>query len=327
MFGRKAPKDNEITGQGTSEKEWKLIERVVMANSLELKRTRRWGIFFKALTFVYLFLLIGLFMVNSSNLTSTASTGPHTAVVEIEGVISASESANADAIISALKRALKNENTRAVVLRINSPGGSPVQSAYVFDEILRLRELYSDIPIYSVIVDTGASGAYYIAAATEEIYANGASVVGSIGVTAASFGFQDLIEKLGIERRQFTSGEHKAFLDPFLEVDPEEQALFEELLNDVHQQFISDVKKGRGDRLVENDKLFSGLFWTGSQALELGLIDGLKSTSQLARELGYPDIVDFTYRPTPLEQFANSLGASIASTLVKLSQSNELILK
>ncbi|TCS42564.1 signal peptide peptidase SppA [Reinekea marinisedimentorum] len=328
MFGRKTPKDKDLMGHGsTSEKEWKLIERVVMANSLELKRTRRWGIFFKALTFVYLFLLIGIFMVNSGDLGESRASGPHTAVVEVEGVISASDRANADAVISALKRALKNEGTKAVVLRINSPGGSPVQSAYIYDEIMRLRELYSDIPIYSVIVDTGASGAYYIAAATQEIYANGASVVGSIGVTAAGFGFQELIEKIGVERRQFTSGDHKAFLDPFSEVDPEEQALFEELLGEVHQQFIDDVKKGRGDRLADNDKLFSGLFWTGTQALELGLVDGLKSTSQLARELGYPDIVDFTYRPSPLEQFANSLGASMASTLVKLSQSGDLTLK
>ncbi|TXR53523.1 S49 family peptidase [Reinekea thalattae] len=328
MFGRKkTPSVDSYSSGASSEKEWRLIERVVMANTAELKRGRRWGIFFKLLTFIYLFVLLGVYFQNSVDLSDHAHSTDHTAVVDIDGVISASDQANADAIIANVRRALSHQGTKALVLRINSPGGSPVQSAYVYDEIRRLRAIYTEIPIYAVIVDTGASGAYFIASAADEIYANGASVVGSIGVTAAGFGFQGLIEKLGIERREFTSGEHKAFLDPFSDVDPEEQALFEALLTDVHEQFIDAVKQGRGDRLVETEDVFSGLFWTGSQALELGLIDGLKSTGQLAREIGHPSLVDFTSRPSPFEQFTNRFGASVAQNLVKLLQNDQFNLQ
>lgn len=326
MFGSKKDDVTGVSGVGNPEKEWRLIERVVMANTVELRKTRRWGVFFKVLTFTYLFVLLGYLLFNTGGGQDIGSTGGHTAVVDVSGVIAQGNMAGADSVVTSLRQAVEHTDTRAVILRINSPGGSPVQSAYIYDEINRLRQLHDDIPIYSVIVDSGASGAYYIASATEEIYANGASLVGSIGVTAAGFGFQDLIEKVGIERRQFISGEHKAFLDPFVEVDPEEKALFEAVLDDVHAQFIADVQAGRGDRLADNDKLFSGLFWTGSQALELGLVDGLKSTSQLAREIGYPKTVDFTYRPTPLEQFARNLGVSITQTLVKLANTGAVTL-
>ncbi len=245
MFNR-TPSDDTAPSLGqSSEKEWRLIERVVMANTDELKRHRRWGIFFKVLTFLYLFAVIVIFMQGRASTGVIGATGGHTAVVEIQGVIAAGESAGADSVVGALKSALEHKDTKAVILRINSPGGSPVQSAYIYNEILRQRELNPEISIYSVIVDTGASGAYYIASASQDIYANGASLVGSIGVTAAGFGYEKLIDKIGVERRQFTSGEHKAFLDPFMEVVPEEQALFETLLDDVHQQFIDDVKKGR----------------------------------------------------------------------------------
>ncbi|WP_196157876.1 S49 family peptidase [Reinekea sp. G2M2-21] len=319
MFGRIDQEKGSMSNVGSQEKEWRLIERVVMANTDELRRHRRWGIFFKILTFVYLFGIFAYLWSSSTASHDIGPTGGHTAVIDVEGVIASGEQAGADSVISSLRDALAHSDTKAVILRINSPGGSPVQSSYIYNEINRLRGIHEGVSIYSVIVDTGASGAYYIAAATEEIYANGASVVGSIGVTAAGFGFQELLDKVGIERREFTSGEHKAFLDPFSSVDPEEQALFEALLNDVHQQFIDDVKKGRGDRLMEDPKLFSGLFWTGNQALELGLIDGLKSSSELARELGYPKLVDFTYRPSPFEQFARNLGVSIAQSLAKIS--------
>ncbi|EAR09760.1 signal peptide peptidase SppA [Reinekea blandensis] len=326
MFGSKKDETAGLSGVGNPEKEWRLIERVVMANTLELRKTRRWGIFFKILTFTYLFVLLGYVMFNTSATQDIGPTGGHTAVIDVSGVIAQGNLAGADSVVASLRRAVEHSDTRAVILRINSPGGSPVQSAYIYNEINRLRQKYEDIPIYSVIVDSGASGAYYIASATQEIYANGASLVGSIGVTAAGFGFQDLIEKVGIERRQFTSGEHKAFLDPFMEVDPEEQALFEAVLNDVHEQFIRDVQAGRGDRLADNDDLFSGLFWTGSQALDLGLVDGLKSTSELARDIGYPKTVDFTYHPSPLEQFARNLGVSMTKTLVSLANSGSLSL-
>ncbi len=327
MFGRNKEEVGSFGQIGSQEKEWRLIERVVMANTEELKKQRRWGIFFKILTFTYLFVIFSYFWLSSSGQHEIGATGGHTAVVDVEGVIAAGEMAGADSVITSLRSALEHPDTKAVVLRINSPGGSPVQSSYVYNEINRLRDLYKEIPVYAVIVDTGASGAYYIASAAQDIYANGASVVGSIGVTAAGFGFQGLLEKVGVERREFTSGEHKAFLDPFSEVDPEEQRLFESLLNDVHQQFINDVKAGRGDRLKDDPKLFSGLFWTGNQALELGLIDGLKSTSELARELGYPKTVDFSYRLSPFEQFAKNLGVSIAETAAKIGTSHSFKLE
>jgi protease-4 len=327
MFGRNNQDGTTSSAVGSSEKEWRLIEKVVMANTEELKKHRRWGIFFKLLTFTYLFVLVLYFWSSTSSQNEMGNTGGHTAVIDVTGVIAAGQPAGADSIVGSLRDALKHQDTKAVILRINSPGGSPVQSSYIYNEINRLRALHEDVSIYSVIVDSGASGAYYIASATEEIYANGASIVGSIGVTAAGFGYQELIEKIGVERRQFTSGEHKAFLDPFSEVVPEEKALFETLLGDVHQQFIEDVKAGRGDRLSEDPKLFSGLFWTGSQALELGLVDGLKSTSELARELGYPKIIDFTYRPSPFEQFTRNLGISMAETFISMGETQEWELK
>jgi protease-4 len=327
MLGIGKEKQFDPSGQDPSAKEWRLIERVVMANTSELKHSRRWGIFFKILTFIYLFGLLVVF-INSTNIGNIEkATGGHTAVIDVQGVIADGKTAGADTVVSSLRAALKHSDTKAVILRINSPGGSPVQSSYIYNEIIRLRALNPAIPIYSVISDSGASGAYYIAAATQEIYANGASIVGSIGVTAAQFGFEELLTKIGVERRQFTSGEHKAFLDPYVELKPEEKEIFEALLNDVHQQFIDDVKAGRGDRLRFDDKTFSGLFWTGRQALEMGLVDGLKSTSELAREMGYERIIDFTYRPSPLESFANSLGVSMAEALVKITSTNELKLQ
>lgn len=321
MFGSRGSDESTTDSWEGSHKEWQLIEKAVMANSAELKRQRRWGIFFKLLTFVYLFALLWLFIVSRDFGIDAIpeETGGHTAVVEVRGPIAEGEPASADTIITGLHRALEHADTKAVILRINSPGGSPVQSAYVYNEVRRQRELNPDIPIHAVIVDTGASGAYYMAAGAENIYANGASIVGSIGVTAMGFGFTELIDRVGIERRDFTSGDHKSFLDPFQQVKPEERRLFEETLAIVHQQFIEDVKAGRGDRLVEgNENLFSGLFWSGQQALELGLVDDLKSTSELARDLGYPELINFTPRPTPFERFAREFGASIAETLVKL---------
>lgn len=323
MFGNNQ-EPHAVSGAG-SEKEWRLIERVVLANTQELKKQRRWGIFFKLLTFSYLIGIFVFFALNTST-SELGATGGHVAVIDVQGLIADGELAGADVVVSSLSRALNHSDTKAVVLRINSGGGSPVQSAYIFNEILRLRELYSSIPIYSVITDTGASGAYYIAAATEEIYASGASLVGSIGVTAAGFGFQELLEKIGVERRQFTSGEHKSFLDPFVDVNEEERQLFESLLNDVHQQFIDDVKKGRGDRLKSDPKLFSGLVWSGRQALDLGLIDDLKSTGELARELGYPT-ADFSYQLSPFEQFTRNFGIAVGEALIKFGATLPLVLR
>ena len=204
------------------------------------------------------------------------------------------------------------------MLVINSPGGSPVQAGYIYDEVKRLRAEYPDKKVYAVIKDIGASGGYYIAAAADEIYADRASLVGSIGVTAASFGFVDLMEKMGVERRNFTAGEHKSFLDPFAPLQEDEKEFWETVLESTHKQFIQRVKEGRGERLVEADKLFSGLIWNGEQARDLGLIDDLGSPAMVAREIiGEEKLQDYTLKPSPLDEFTRRFGAAIGSGLVK----------
>jgi protease-4 len=229
-----------------------------------------------------------------------SSENKYVAVIEIKGVIAADEEASADSIVSSLKKAFNDERVQGIVLRINSPGGSPVQSGYVYDEIMRLKQEHS-IPIYAVIADLGASGAYYIAAAADEIYADKASLVGSIGVVGSGFGFVGLMKNLGVERRQYTSGEHKGFLDPFLPANEKETAFWEGVLGVTHKQFIAQVRKGRGDRLKETKEMFSGLIWTGEQAVDMGLIDGLASTSGLVRDkFNTEDMVDFTRQASPL---------------------------
>ena len=301
------------------EKSWKILERTVQASIIEQRRTRRWGIFFKLLMFGYLlFMLLALSPLASLNDEAKTATGPHTALVEVRGMIAEQETASADRLVTALRKAFESSNTKAVVLRINSPGGSPVQSGYVYDEIKRLKATKPEIKVYAVITDLGASGAYYIASAADEIYADTASLVGSIGVTAASFGFVGAMEKLGVERRVYTSGEHKAFLDPFQPAKADEAEFWRSVLDTTHKQFIKSVKDGRGDRLKdkEHPELFSGLIWSGEQALELGLIDKLGNTSYVAREvIGVENIVDFTVQDTPFDRLAKRFGASAASSM------------
>ncbi len=300
---------------GGSSKEWRLIEKMVNGLSVEHRRSRRWGIFFKSLTFIYLFAVLYLIM-DSNWSEQIAGNKPHTALVDISGAIAADTEANADSIAHSLRAAFDDENTRGVILRINSPGGSPVQSGYVYDEIKRLRVLHPDIKLYSVIGDIGASGGYYIAAAADEIYADKASLVGSIGVISSSFGFVGVLEKLGIERRLVTAGEHKAFLDPFTPLKETEKEFWKSVLDTTHLQFIEQVKKGRGDRLKQSDELFSGLIWTGEQALELGLIDGLGSAGYVAREIvGEEHIVNFTPSLSTWEKLAERMGVTFAKTI------------
>ncbi|MHC6224707.1 signal peptide peptidase SppA [Pseudomonas sp. X10] len=299
-------------------KSWKLLEKTLLAGVQEQRRARRWGIFFKLLTFVYLFGILLLFT-PLMDMDKAASRGAsHTALVEVRGMIADQEPASADNIISGLRDAFKDPKTKAVILRINSPGGSPVQSGYIYDEIRRLRGEYPGIKLYAVISDLGASGAYYIASAADEIYADKASLVGSIGVTAAGYGFVGTMEKLGVERRTYTAGEHKAFLDPFQSQKPEETAFWQQVLETTHRQFIASVKQGRGDRLKdkEHPELFSGLIWSGEQALELGLVDGLGSASYVARDvIGEKELVDFTVQESPFDRFSKRLGASVAERL------------
>ena len=300
---------------------WKLLEKTLLAGVQEQRRARRWGIFFKLLTFIYLFGALALFSPALQCGSSKGAEGSHTAVINVRGMIADEEPASADNVVGALRAAFEDANTKGVVLRINSPGGSPVQSGYIYDEIRRLRGEHPTIKVYAVITDLGASGAYYIASAADEIYADKSSLVGSIGVTAATFGFVDTMEKLGVERRVYTAGEHKAFLDPFQPEKPEETQFWRGVLATTHQQFIDSVKRGRGDRLQEEQhpELFSGLIWSGEQALELGLIDGLGSTAHVAREvIGEPELVDFTVKESPLDRFTKKLGAGVAERLAVL---------
>lgn len=299
-------------------KSWKLLEKAVLAGVQEQRRTRRWGIFFKLLTFFYLFAALALFMPIGGLSKSASRSGSHTALVEVKGMIADDEPASADNIVGALKAAFEDSGTKGIILRINSPGGSPVQSGYIYDEIHRLRDKHPDIKVYAVISDLGASGAYYIASAADQIYADKASLVGSIGVTAATFGFVGTMEKLGVDRRVYTSGEHKAFLDPFQPPKTDETQFWQGVLDTTHKQFIDSVKKGRGDRLKDKDhpELFSGLIWSGEQALQLGLIDGLGSSSYVAREvIKEKDIVDYTIQDTPFDRFAKKIGASVAERM------------
>lgn len=309
---------NASAPAGGEDKSWRLLEKAVLAGVQEQRRARRWGIFFKLLTFLYLFGALLMFS-PLFDLQKTAARGEtHTALVEVRGMIADNEAASADNIVSSLRAAFEDPKTKGVVLRINSPGGSPVQSGYIYDEIRRLRGEHPDTKVYAVITDLGASGAYYIASAADEIYADKASLVGSIGVTAASFGFVDLMGKLGVERRVYTSGEHKAFLDPFQPQKDDETRFWQGVLDTTHRQFIESVKKGRGDRLKVDGhpELFSGLVWSGEQALELGLVDKLGSTSYVAREvIGAKEIVDYTKQDTPFDRFAKRLGASMAEQL------------
>ncbi len=318
--------NEQVKNKDDSDEGWekKLIANIAMGALTEQRRARRWGIFFKLcmLAYVVVFLLILL----PGRDGGSTSSGNHTALIDINGVIAADAEANADSVVTALRKAFEDEGTRGLILRINSPGGSPVQAGYINDEIMRLREKYPDIPVYAVVADVCASGGYYIAAAAQEIYANKASMVGSIGVVMSGFGFVDTMEKLGIERRLLTAGESKGLLDPFSPVNHGEVSHVKSMLESIHQQFIAVVKEGRGDRLKGGDELFSGLIWTGEQSLELGLIDGLGSASYVARELvGEADIVDFTFRPDPLERFAEKLGVGAMSSMVKaLGISSEL---
>lgn len=295
----------------------RLMTKWANAMMREQRASRRWGIFFKSLTFLYLFGLGGYLLWQQNIDTDSFAEPAHVGVVEVKGAIAADSEANADSLIWSLRRAFEAENSKAVILRINSPGGSPVQSGYVYDEIKRLRALHPEKPAYAVITDMGASGAYYIAAAADEIYADKASLVGSIGVISSGFGFVGLMEKLGIERRALSSGDSKALLDPFQPLQAEQKEFWQSVLATTHQQFIDQVKQGRGDRLKDDPRIFSGLIWTGEQAVELGLIDGLSSSSALARDkLELEKLIDYSRKASPIEQLAERFGLGVATAVI-----------
>lgn len=298
-------------------REWQLLEKLVLQGEQEQKRARRWGIFFKFLMFAYLFIALVVFAPSDWQSGDVSGAGkPHTAMVDVSGVIMPDGEVDADTMVKGMRRAFKAEHSKAVLLRINSPGGSPVQSGTIYREIKRLREKHPDKKVYAVITDIGASGAYYVAAAADEIYADPASLVGSIGVISEGFGFVGGMEKIGIERRVITSGENKAFLDPFSPLDPKHKEMFSGVLANVHQQFINAVKEGRGERLKDTPEIFSGLVWSGEQALPMGLIDGFGSPGTVARDVVKAEkIVDYTSRPSPFESFAKSVGVSFAKSI------------
>ncbi len=307
--------------EGNWERE--VIEKLALAALKEQRRSRRWGIFFKLLGFAYLtvLLLIALDWRAQDGFTA----GKHTALVDIVGVIDPKGDASADRVTAALQGAFKDKNTQGVVLRINSPGGSPVQAGIIYDEIRRLRGVYPNVPMYAVVEDICASGGYYIAAAADKIYVDKASIVGSIGVILDGWGFTGTMEKLGVQRRVLVSGENKAFLDPFSPVDKKQKKHAQSMLDDIHKQFIDVVRKGRGKRLKESSDLFSGLLWTGARSIELGLSDGFGSVDFVAREvIKAEDIVDFTQKENLAERFAKRFGAAMAGVLVKVLAQGQL---
>ncbi|GBU09826.1 peptidase [Gammaproteobacteria bacterium] len=322
MFKRQ--QTNQASAPINSQDLYKVIETALLANVIEQRRGRRWGIFFKILGFSYLIvILLAMFVPFISNKPSVDMLDEygnqyksHTAVIKLTGTIASSEDASAERLIRSLNRAFLDPETAAIVIEINSGGGSPVQSGYVYDEIKRLRGEYTDTKVYAVITDVGASGAYYIAAAADEIYADKASLVGSIGVTAASFGFVDTMAKLGVERRLYTSGSHKAFLDPFMPMNATETDFWKVQLGVVHNQFISVVRAGRGNRLKETPDMFSGLIWSGEEALKMGLIDGLSSTRALARDvIKSPKMKNFNVEDNQLDKLIKKMGLSIGQAI------------
>ncbi|MGB5520923.1 MAG: signal peptide peptidase SppA, partial [Gammaproteobacteria bacterium] len=294
--------------------ERRVITKLAQASLKEQKRARRWSIFFKFLVFAYITFV--LFMFTEPDISKAKLAQKHSALVELQGIIAEDETASADNIVSALRSAFEDEQTEGVILRINSPGGTPVQAGYIYDEIVRLREKYPDTLLYAVVSDMAASGGYYVASAADEIYASESSIVGSIGVRMDSFGVVDAMEKLGVESRTLTAGENKALLDPFSPVNEKAKVHLQAMIDEIHQLFIHAVKKGRGDRLKEFDDLFTGLIWTGKEALEFGLIDNIGSASYVAREvIGAEDIVEYSVEVDVLERLVDRLGASTAKML------------
>ena len=297
--------------------ERELVRKLATDALAEQKRRRRWGIFFKFLTFAYITFVLVAF-VDWEGRADLASGKKHTAMVELNGIIAPGNDASAEKINTALQAAFKDKNTQGVIMRINSPGGSPVQSQTIYDEMKRLRKKYPDIPLYVVVEDICASGGYFVASGADKIYVSPSSIVGSIGVLMNGFGFTGLMDKLGVDRRLITAGEHKGMLDPFSPVDPKEVEYAKTLIKDVHQQFISVVKEGRGKRLKETPDMFSGLIWTGAKSVELGLADGYGTLDSVARDvIKAEDIVDYTQKEGFAEKVARRFGASMANAVVE----------
>lgn len=300
--------DNPQSPNNDAAWERKILEKLAFAALDEQKARRRWGIFFKGLGFVYLLVVLIAVVDWGSGAEHQVR---HTAMVNMNGVIEAKGEASAENLVTALNAAFEEKNVAGVILRINSPGGSPVQAGIVNDEIRRLRGKHPDKPLYAVVEDMCASGGYYVAAAADNIYVNKASIVGSIGVLMDGFGFTGTMDKAGVERRLLTAGENKGFLDPFSPQAPQHRAHAQLLLDDIHKQFIDVVKTGRGKRLKETPEMFSGLMWTGAQSIQLGLADDYGSVDSVARDVIKAEkVLDYSVQDNIAERFAKRLGAS-----------------
>ncbi|PPD21869.1 MAG: signal peptide peptidase SppA [Methylomonas sp.] len=272
------------------------------------------------LTFAYLAVILWIIALPTIESDMVANK-PHIAVIDVKGMIAEGESANAEVMIQGLRNAVKDKNTKGIVLNINSPGGSAVQAAYVYDEIRRQKQKRPDLPIYAVVGDICASGGYYIAAASDKIFVSPASIIGSIGAVMNSFGFAQALEKLGVERRTLAAGEHKAMLDPFAPLKPQEAEHMQTMLNQVHQQFINAVKQGRGDRLKQSPELFSGLVWSGEASIDMGLADGFGSVDSVAREVvGVDEKINFTPKERLLDRLAGRVGTAFAGVLAMVAK-------
>jgi protease IV len=298
----------------TTEPNWerKAIEKLAYSALNEQRRARRWGIFFKILTFLYLTFVLFAAM-GWLRHGGGVATARHTAVIDIRGVIADSAEASAERIIDGLRSAFRDSKTQGVVLRINSPGGSPVQAGQINDEIKRLRAKYPKIPLYAVVDDVCASGGYYIAVAADKIFVDKASLIGSIGVLMDGFGFTGTMEKLGVERRLITAGANKGMLDPFSPLDPKHEEYARRMISQIHQQFVKVVRDGRGQRLKETPDMFTGLIWSGEEGVKLGLADGLGSLDYVAREvIKAEEVVDYSTRESLPERLAKRFGIGVA---------------
>ncbi|HEX5391241.1 MAG TPA: S49 family peptidase [Burkholderiaceae bacterium] len=301
------------------------LERLLTAQLQEQRAARRWRVGLRLLWLGFLATLAWFLLAHTPNTTSVST--PHTALIEVQGEIADGTEAGADQVVAALRQAFEDSGSQAVVLLINSPGGSPVQAGIINDEIHRLKALHKK-PVYAVVEETCASAAYYIAAATDNIYVDKASMVGSIGVLMDGFGFTGLMDKLGVERRLLTAGENKGFLDPFSPQSEVQRGYAQSMLSEIHNQFITVVRKGRGDRLKETPEMFSGLVWSGEKAVALGLADGFGSLDHVAREVvKAADIVDYTQRENVASRLARRFGAAVGEGAVKALQSGAMSLR
>ena len=292
-----------------------LLNQIVLEYMKDQKRKRQWR-WVKRIFYLFLIVCVILLLLWSHAEDAALRANPHVGIIDIKGNMFDTQAASADNFIKGLSKAYENKSMKAVILRIDSPGGSPVQADYIFNTIRYYRKKYPDIKIYAVCVDICASAAYYVAAAADEIYANPNSLVGSIGVVYNGFGFVDTIQKLGVSRRLQTAGRNKGFLDQFSPVNPDQQKKLQIMLDLIHQQFINKVKEGRGKRIHIDDETFSGLFWTGVQAKQRGLIDGMASSGQVARDIIKIDqAIDYTYQPSVMERVAKNIGTALADQL------------